>query len=127
MENFLPVLLIVGGAIYKIYSEYKKEQEKARHRKPNIPPTPPVTTIPPPVMRETMKAKPAIPVVKKQSNTKVDLYPEEVARVREQKKTTKSQHKEVPSLELEVLKEQEMAFDLRQAIIQSAILERPYK
>src|SRR5690606_40964057 len=40
MENFLPALLIIGGVIYKIYTEFQKEQEKARQRKPSIPPVP---------------------------------------------------------------------------------------
>lgn len=126
MENFLPALLIVGGVIYKIYSEFRKEQEKARRRVPSIPvpkhiPTPP----------QTVKTSPArIPVPPKVPTTstfKSENLPEEVKKAQQQRKEKKLPKIEIETPKLEILAESKVAFDLRQAVIQSVILERPYQ
>ncbi|MFD2594136.1 hypothetical protein [Sphingobacterium griseoflavum] len=129
MESFLPVLLIIAGVMYKIYSEYQKEQEKARRRQPQVPPIPPTTAEPVTKMR---KAKSIPPPIRKQmpSRSRVvveEMVPSEVQQLREKKKVMKEHSKAIPAPKLEVLPEHSLDFDLRQAVIQSAILERPYR
>ncbi|WDF69502.1 hypothetical protein PQ465_03785 [Sphingobacterium oryzagri] len=125
MENFLPALLIIGGVIYKIYSEYQKEQEKARRRRPHIPATPPVSVpaqVTKPAKPIVAKPLPTIPAQKYQPAP----LPEEVKKVQE-KRQQRIQKVEITTPELEVLQDSKTAFDLRQAVIQAAILERPYQ
>lgn len=168
MENFLLILAVVGGIIYKIYENYQEEMEKARQRKDKIRPprtqTPPeyhreetVYTPPPPPQQEYVAPpKPVIvykepeKVVKKTAETsrkdiknirsKLDNIRveataqrahEEAARRLEQDRQrrlalqgrTETENNE----QLEVIELDPIDFDLRNAVIQSAILERPYK
>lgn len=126
MENFLPALLIIGGVIYKIYSEYQKEQEKARRRRPNIPAGVP---IPIPVQTKT-PPKPAVakplPTIPHQKFENTAL-PDEVKKIQTQREQRKQSKIEIETPKLQVITEPTVSFDLRQAIIQSAILERPYQ
>ncbi|QBQ42306.1 hypothetical protein E2P86_14585 [Sphingobacterium psychroaquaticum] len=130
MENFLPALLIIGGVIYKIYSEYQKEQEKMRKRRPHIPTAEPVAVpIPPPTAKRPIpptfqKEHPSM-VSKKVEQPVKQRYdiPEEVNRVREQR-----QHRKIETVDLEHQQKNKVPeFNLRDAVIQAAILERPYK
>ncbi|TDS11111.1 hypothetical protein [Sphingobacterium paludis] len=136
MENFLPVLLIVAGVVYKIYTEYQKEQEKASKRRPNVPPTNTVPPFPnpeqykktqlPPFPKPTRSVPPPKP-----APVKVDMQPRpiEVTNVQEQKKVRKEARRieALKAPKLEVITQEHIDFDLRRAIIQSAILERPYR
>ncbi len=123
MENFLPALLIIGGVIYKIYSEYKKEQEKARRRIPSLPSknapstqnTQPIPPIPKPVTVQLPKTE---DITQRYADNTVQ---------REGPKKSRGTSLTPKKLELEVLPDDSHEFDLRQAIIQTAILERPYK
>lgn len=120
MENFLPALLIIGGIVYKIYTEFQKEQEKARQRRPNVPtpergvaqqpaPPRPSAPLPDPVARRAEQAE----------------VPQEVWKEREKRKKRLQEIPAVKPLEPEEGTAAQPAFDLRQAIIQSAILNRP--
>lgn len=134
MENLLIVLVAIGGFVYKIYSNYKEEMEKAKKRKATMAPIPPVEipkpkaarqkpTIPPPIPTPATSYKKLTKTVEKKEMSTFD-FPEEVRRIREQK------NQRIPPLALEVQEEEKAApveFDLRKAVIQSAILERPYK
>lgn len=143
MENFLPGLLIIGAIIYKIYSEYKKEQENVRRRMqqnrnppPSVPPVvfeeqqprPTVTqpTITPPTLSEPVA--PPIPKVEYYVEVPETVKKAREARERNQNRTnslTKTIVKPVVDLDEE---EQDgvTSFDLRDAVIQSAILNRPH-
>ena len=99
MENFLIPLLIVGAAGYRIYSEYRKEQEKARKRIPQAQGIPQVQVSP----------------IQEPHPIKKNLDLEEVEVVLPQPKINK----------VEVIKPKE-DFDLRKAVIQEAILNRKY-
>ncbi|MBD1423532.1 hypothetical protein [Sphingobacterium chuzhouense] len=131
MENFLPALLIIGGVIYKIYSEYQKEQEKARRRMPQTPPPP---TPPTPseqqsqrtVIEPTMSIP--IPVPPKKTERTRDM-PEEVRKTREKRLADTNHMKKIPTKVEPQIEEKDNAipFDLREAVIQSAILNRPYQ
>lgn len=126
MENFLPALFIIGAAIYKIYTEYQKEQEKARKRKPTA------TAVPntPPARHATQPAK---PIEKYKAPTQESFKesrpaPAPTARV-VQKPVPKSTKKESKSQEVEnkVENHGHPVFNLREAIIQEAVLNRPYQ
>ncbi|MGO1244002.1 MAG: hypothetical protein ACTJHT_02025 [Sphingobacterium sp.] len=122
MENFLPALLIIGGVIYKIYSEYKKDQEKARHRNPSrpiktTPPSPPKRIVPPTLKPTTVQ----LPNVEEEITQKY-------TKKRFQTESPKRKLQEIPKkVEPEISADEAYSFDLRQAVIQSAILDRPYK
>ncbi len=129
MESFLPVLLIIAGVIYKIYTEFQKEQEKARRRQPNRP-APPVVPVPAPVA--TPRKSASIPTVSKPvpplpKQVIRETIPTEVENLRKKKKEAQQRRKVLATPQIEVLTEPALNFDLRQAVIQSVILERPYK
>jgi len=129
MENFLPALLIIGGVIYKIYSEYQKEQEKARRRMPQAPlPTPPLPSEQPlqrPVIEPTMSIPIPVPPKKRQHTP---VIPTEVKATTSEmfaKKDDKKLLKEItPKIEE---RHDVVSFDLREAVINAAILNRPYQ
>lgn len=131
MENFLVVILFVGSIVYKIYTNYKKEMEKSAKRIPNqqarpIPPIPREIKIDP--YKQNYKTE----EVKKYNQTQTDYIPEEVARLKQQKMVKQKEEQKSNKLRIEKdtrKEENELAynFDLREAIIQSTILERPYK
>lgn len=129
MESFLPALLIIAGVVYKIYTEYQKEQEKARQRRPHIPAPP---AVPAPVPATTQRKANPVPTVSKPipplpQTVAREAVPTEVEKLRIKKKEVQQRRKEIPTPKLEVIPEPVLNFDLRQAVIQSAILERPYK
>ncbi len=131
MENLLVVLIFVGSIVYKIYSNYKEEMEKSAKRGPQRPPIAKTqipstsarphqhSSTPPPIPQMFNPQKQQTIVTK--SNTVQDI-PEEVQRVKESRK----KHPKIES-EKEKIGNEPIAFDLRQAVIQAAILERPYK
>ncbi len=127
MENFLPALLIIGGIIYKIYTEYQKEQEKARRRMPQVPPpTPPVTyeQQPKPIVIEPTTF---IPIPTKKAERLRDI-PKEVKKTTDGRLAEANRKKAAMKVVPEIEEEDDVVpFDLRQAVIQSAILNRPYQ
>src|SRR5690606_4711238 len=136
MENILIVLAIIGSVIYKMYTGYKEEMEKAAKRKQQQRPPMPVQTQQhpqPQVVPPRPTARPVqipIPPTPKKKIPPVVRYekevPSEVKRV--QQGRSERAYKKVEILEEKREKEkQPFEFDLRQAVIQSAILERPYK
>lgn len=127
MENFLPALLIIGGVIYKIYTEYQKEQQKAQARMPRKQPQPAPqtatanTTAARPAPAHTRVQQPVANPFQKQA-VKNPAIPEEVQRARARKEQDRK-HVKAP-----VEQEQyQPAFDLREAVIHAAILNRPYQ
>ena len=144
MENIIPVLLIVGGLIYKIYQNYQEEMEKARKRQQKIKPATSSSSNPvpaPPTHNQKLgRPKPQKIVIApkdqpktepiqhiKVEETKKEL-PAEVIRMREQRQREQIKRLEIEETERVASNEkQQIDFDLRQAVIQSAILERPYK
>ncbi|MBE8720052.1 hypothetical protein [Sphingobacterium pedocola] len=114
MENILITLVLVGGLIYNIYNNYKKEMEKTAKRDVRVP-VPPV-----PMQAPSMPTRSTIhpPVIKREST------PPEVSHIQKYK----GEKKIIPqALALEALEEKTVAFDLKQAVIQAAILDRPYR
>lgn len=155
MENIIPVLLVVGGLIYKIYQNYQEEMEKAKKRQQGMPKnTAPRTVVAQPRNTTTMRRETVSPVpptpqpvydhkLGRPKPTKIvrrpvelpkkmvleQEIPTEVLRLREQRAQKKLTKKieVVPVAEaLPAAAQQNSHFDLRQAVIHAAILERPY-
>lgn len=143
MENILGVLLVIGGILYKIYDSYKEEQEKAKQRMEklrkqqqgqvvtsNIPEPPPVrraqTTPIPEVIYQQVEKKEKIKAAVYQ-----ETIPDEVVLMQNRRleKARKEKQQQALTLQrrLEVEELEPEHFDLRKAVIQQAILERPYK
>ncbi|NGF56860.1 hypothetical protein G5B35_19670 [Parapusillimonas sp. SGNA-6] len=135
MENIFIVLAIIGSVVYKIYTSYKEEMEKAAKRRQSVPPVPrsvppqqgvpetsrrhtPVPTPPPVVSSKPMPVKKVPPVVPYEVPKEVKKVQQ--ARVERDKKRIQQETEHQSVVE-------NFQFDLRQAVIQSAILERPYK
>ncbi|MBE8713692.1 hypothetical protein [Sphingobacterium hungaricum] len=141
MENFLPFLIIAAGAIYKIYTEYKKEQDKAAKRnlkRPVAPtaPAPPVqqrqapkpVVVPPVQKRENVTVKSQKPVQRPKVETRpvTQEIPQEVLRLRRAKELERNKQPQ-QLVVIDADDEKAFEFDLRNAVIQAAILERPYR
>lgn len=119
MDNFIPAILIIGGIIYKIYNEFQKEQEAARKRKSSMPKKP----IPVPTGVETIASAPKLPVNPVPAPSIKQTVPTEVLIARKRREEQRAQVKRP----MEVIElEEKPVFNLREAVIQSAILERPY-
>lgn len=135
MENFLIIIIIIGAVIYKIYSTYKEEVEKAKKRNPQARPTVTEENYTQPNSKKEKKM--SFPTVQRfptenikqqynyESPNAPEVLPEEVRRARIAKKNVKPVI--IPKLKIESNQKQPIEFNLRQAVIQSIILERPYK
>lgn len=131
MENLLIVLVFVASIVYKIYSNYKEEMAKSakrntqkQHSQKSMEHVPPVSAAQPhtvtPYIPQVNTQQTRNPFVTK-SNTIQDI-PEEVQRARQNRKVNP-----IDLVEKKELEAQPISFDLRQAVIQAAILDRPYK
>lgn len=131
MENFLIIIIFIGSIIYKIYSNYKEEIEKAKKRIPHQQTVIPVDTyIEPNFNKERKMMTPSTVTKNKTDNTYIsrnydtitDEIPEEVRKVIASKIQKKSSDPKQ-----EILIQEPFKFDFRQAVIQAAILDRPYQ
>ncbi|WP_270088375.1 hypothetical protein [Sphingobacterium sp. SYP-B4668] len=135
MEQILPLLIGLAIFAYKIYENFNKQKEEDRKRNLKRPKAMPTTPSPVQTTKPYTPPQPPSPPVFKQSerhlvHKKIEPVsnlpkeiPAEVAQARKQRERTKRLHLDEVGLE----REMEVSFDLRQAIIQQAILERPYK
>ena len=134
MENLI-ILIIVIGSIYKIYQGYKEEQEKAKKRmeqikrelqnkNPHQNPIPQTPVLQPvePVSKPTL-----VTHKKEESFENFPTYDElEQKRLEINKKLQQERQKQpIKPVQLEEI--DSGYFNLRKAIIQQAILDRPYK
>lgn len=152
MENIFIILAIIASVIYKFYENYQKEMEKAAKRKqqqaPPVPPAP--TNIPRPIPAPKSQQRPApvpapppiqIPEIRKPIPRK-PITPTPTLRTQPEipTKLTQAHHLKIEreqnkGIEVMIVDDEgtpqntalEIEFDLKTAIIQSAILERPYK
>ncbi|MBD1429244.1 hypothetical protein [Sphingobacterium litopenaei] len=125
MENFIVVLISVGFVIYNIYRNFQKEVEKSKSRRPTVrPQTVPVETYKQPLEKVKHKEE------KKQKIKSVYApeLPAEVIAAQERRRQSKIE-KPIPLKRIQEVEQEKsgVEFDLRQAVIQSAILDRPYK
>ena len=123
METFIPILIAIVVFAFQAYANYQKEQEKARKRKPGQPPLPednarhikpvpaqaPSPTVKPEFEDYTGAIDPA------ESPRRVHQRP-----LIPQRLVVDTEADVQPALDAE-------EFDLRDAVIKSIVLERPYK
>lgn len=145
MENLLPILIIGGIYFYNVYSKYKEEQKKHQKRmqKPqsrgsqqSYKKTQPAykKSSPPP----TYKARPAFQVESPRMDeniTRKAKRPNITTEIEAAREEIQEINESLPKLDLEVVElnepgkevqnELEYSFDLRDAVIKSAILHRP--
>lgn len=132
MDNPIVIgLLIVAGVIYKIYESFKEEQAKAKVRMEklkkqtknsvNIPELPSKPTYRKGFDFTNPNTLSKAERINKENAEATEKYERRKAMAINRRKELKMQIKP----ELEIL-EDELSFDLRQAVIQQAILNRPY-
>jgi len=125
MENFIIVLIAIAGLIYNIYKNYQKEVEKSKSRRPNVRPqsvpVPPIQPTVEKVKRKEIKIKPIERPYQEELPAEV-IAAQQRRRQSQLKNPMPAVRIQEPEIERNVID-----FDLRQAVIQAAILERPYK
>jgi len=126
MENLLIVLIFIGSIIYKLYSNYKKELEKAKTRNPNQRPVNQGDTYAEPIPQQVRDISRPIPTPKEVTYSYENSIPEEVMKMRESKKMPRLKRDKSETEEAHI-PQKHVEFDLREAVIQAAILERPYQ
>lgn len=127
METLIVILIVVGSFGYKIYSAFKEEMEKSSKRKPYVPHSAP--SIPNTRQAKQSYKSPTLPNYNEGKHY-VESYeiPSEVEKVKNEKAISKARiATEDTANSLPQHSNQHVEFDLRQAVIQAAILERPYK
>jgi len=134
MEKLLPLLIGIAFFAFKTYSNYKEEQEKAKKRRAHVQPNTAAQQVPhdkqtyaqgKQMRAEQAKIEPTIkeaPVAYKSAFNEVER-----AKVERLARMKKEDDKKIHKLQVEREREIEPEFNLRQAIIQSVILERPYQ
>lgn len=125
MENMLFVLLIIGISLFSLYNNYKKELAKNAKRRPHVRPV----STPGEYQQVNTKEFNAKKVKMKPATAVQPMTEAEINRIPE---SLRSIDKQVPQNKIDTKIEQsnensDFQFDLRQAVIQSAILERPFK
>lgn len=144
MEQFIPILIAAVIFGYQAYSNYQKEQEKARKRNPGQ--RPPAQTqqprtdfpefqkpIPTPAdARPSRRATAQAPAPARTMDSAYDRYsgvmhPEEPRKARSLANRYQTNLLKPIEVTDEDEEDGENNFDLRDAIIKSAILERPYQ
>lgn len=141
MENIIPILIMIALFVIRTVNNYKKEQEKAMKRqmgKPIVPPSRPQTSMPSPqagipshpspVLQEaTVSDSPSSPYAQYQGI--IDTNTGEAGALEKRRNQTGIQKQASavqtpePNNTLEHIQEN---FDLEQAVIFSAILNRPH-
>ncbi len=138
MEGIIPILIAIVVFAFQAYANFQKEKEKARKRNLGQPPVPPL----PEENAEWVEARPDIPLkpqARQPSHTSQSPIPERFERYsgvmdRGEVRHPRKNPKQLASLRVEVDESDEdnlttksgKAFDLRDAVIKSVILERPY-
>ena len=135
METFIPILIAIVVFAFQAYSNFQKEQEKARKRnlgQPPIPPLPEENAERDLINPETEQWEAAVPT-QRQSTPIREAYRNYSGFMDVDKRTRTKQVQKpaLSSLRVEVDEDTDSAhgagFDLRDAVIKSAILERPYQ
>lgn len=138
METLIPIVIAIAVFAFQAYANFQKEQEKARKRNLGQPPVPPL----PEENADRPAVKPAIDVQGREA-ARPQRKPEPLREayegysgfmeVDEVKRIRKARKQPLSSLRLEVeegmdpaFEREGKSFDLRDAVIKSVILERPY-
>lgn len=143
MENLIPILIIGAIYFYNVYKKFTEEQAKHQQRKANRPHVAPVSQREVPQQRVKMPGVPS-PVTYRDSEAEIfdpwtGYVKKEKKRPTTSKKVSSAQeiqriNKNLPKIDLEVVELEsadeeihvlDSSFDLRDAVIKSAILHRP--
>ncbi|MBK1438664.1 hypothetical protein JHJ32_01565 [Parapedobacter sp. ISTM3] len=137
METLIPIIIAIAVFAFQAYANFQKEQEKARKRnfgQPPLPPLPeenaqrPTEAYPKEIGREQPlpagARQPAPRPAFDRFSGVMDV--EEVRRVRKARQQQKQQRLEVVEDTSAGAISSHTDFDLRDAVIKAAILERPY-
>ncbi len=139
METFIPILIAIVVFAFQAYSNFQKEQEKARKRnvgQPRVPPPLPEENAERTIINPEADAKrravvlpqrQAQPIRKAYESFSGFIDTEEVTREKKVRKPALSSLRVEVDADMDAASvKAEVAFDLRDAVIKSAILERPY-
>ena len=132
MDRFIPIIIMIVIFAVRAYANYQKEQEKARKRNPQVPPPLPednarhVRPVPVPAPVPPSATEPPV-------SQAFDRYSGPVPAVEEVRQPRHGRTPIPKHLAVEVTDTEEEPgweagqFDLRDAVIKSIILDRPYK
>lgn len=125
MENFIIVLIAIAGLIYNVYKNYQKEMEKSKSRRPNVRPQ---STAVPPIKPTIDKVKRKETKIKPIERPYQEQLPAEVIAAQQRRRQSQIKNP-IPAVRIQEaeIERNTVDFDLRKAVIQAAILERPYK
>src|SRR5690606_36785383 len=124
MENIFGVLVAIAFVIISFVQNYRKEAAKASHRTPHNRPSPSPVQLPNPPAEIRLTVDRTVNILKMEY--KLEL-PTEVIAAQQRRKSRQESQVKIPTRLPEPETTKAFEFDLRQAVIQSAILERPYK
>jgi len=138
METLIPIVVALAAFAFQAYSNFQKEQEKARKRnlgKPSAPPLPEDNAERiPDVSRAKASRQPApsLPQPVPAYHQGYESYSgfldtDEVTRARTLRRSTASPLRVEIEERVDPERGYHAAFDLRDAVIKSVILERPYQ
>ena len=128
MDRFIPIIIMIVIFAVRAYANYQKEQEKARKRNPTVPPPLPednarhVKPMPVPVPSHVPTSSVA-PEYEQYSGT---VIPVEAVHQRRRERTRIPKQLVVELEGDQASNKAAEQFDLRDAVIKSAILDRPY-
>lgn len=135
METFIPIIIAITVFAFQVYANYQKEQDKARKRNPGPPPLPEdnadyvkdLAKHTQSVPSRTHMPTTSSPAVKPEFEHYSGVIEPSGTKRRErqrplipQRLVVDTEHDVQPALDA-------TEFDLRDAVIKSIILERPYK
>lgn len=128
METFIPILIAIVVFAFQAYANYQKEQDKARKRNPGVPPLPednarhikPTSAPVPSSVPSTAVVEPKFEHYSGVLDPRESIRRKQERPLIPQRLVVDAETDEQPAFGAE-------DFDLRDAVIKSIILERPYK
>jgi len=128
METFIPILIAIVVFAFQAYANYQKEQDKARKRNPGLPPLPednarhvkPTSAPVPSTVPPTAVIEPKFEHYSGVMDPRAATRGKQERALIPQRLMVDAETDEQPAFDVE-------GFDLRDAVIKSIILERPYK
>ena len=127
METFIPIIIAIVVFAFQAYANYQKEQDKARKRRPAQPPLPEDNAnYIPPVPAAAPASAPAVKPEFEYYSGVLDPTTHN-SRAKQQERPLIPQRLVVDTSDDVLPALDASGFDLRDAVIKSIILERPYK
>ena len=133
METFIPIIIAIVVFAFQAYANYQKEQDKARKRNPAQPPLESLPPLPEDNAKHIQPVPLPAPVTSSATRPEFERYSGMVDPVRSTPTRRSHERPLIPqrlAVETETDVQPDMdaeTFDLRDAVIKSIILDRPYK